>query len=228
MQLSLALTGLVMGVVGGPHCIAMCGAACFGIGHAARPRNHRALLAFQFGRLFGYAILGALAAASIQGLVWLTVRSAALRPVWSLLHVALLVLGMVLLVRARQPIWLEHLGRQVWLRARGLGAAAGGGPVLLGILWALLPCGLLYSALLVASMASSALEGALVMACFAAGSGFTLVVGPWLWLRWRGSRPFPFDGSWGVRLAGIALAGSSTWALWMAFAHNQAPWCVTL
>ena len=121
-----------------------------------------------------------------------------------------------------------RLGGRCRERARGLGAAAGGGPVLLGILWALLPCGLLYSALLVATMASSALEGALVMACFAAGSGFTLVVGPWLWLRWRGSRPFPFDGSWGVRLAGIALAGSSTWALWMAFAHNQAPWCVTL
>jgi hypothetical protein len=29
-----------------------------------------------------------------------------------------------------------------------------------------------------------------------------------------------------MRLAGLALAASSAWALWMAFAHDTAPWCV--
>ena len=153
MQLTLAMTGLFMGLAGGPHCIAMCGAACVGIGQAAGPRKNSALLTFQLGRVLGYAALGALAAASIQGLGWLTVRSAALRPVWSFFHVALVVFGLVLLWQARQPIWLEQVGRKVWARARALGVSTGGAPLLLGALWALLPCGLLYSALMVAAMA---------------------------------------------------------------------------
>ena len=227
MQFSLALTGLVMGLVGGPHCIAMCGAACVGIGQAAGPRKNSALLTFQLGRLVGYAALGALAAASLQGLGWLTVRSAALRPVWSLFHVAIVVFGLMLVWQARQPIWLEQVGRKVWMRARSLGAGAGGAPLILGTLWALLPCGLLYSALLVAAMANSVLEGALVMAFFSFGTSITLTVGPWLWLKWRGHQPLNANGSWGVRLAGAALTISSTWALWMALAHNQAPWCTT-
>ena len=226
MQLTLAMTGLFMGLAGGPHCIAMCGAACVGIGQAAGPRKNSALLTFQLGRVLGYAALGALAAASIQGLGWLTVRSAALRPVWSFFHVALVVFGLVLLWQARQPIWLEQVGRKVWARARALGVSTGGAPLLLGALWALLPCGLLYSALMVAAMASSAANGALVMASFSLGTSITLTAGPWLWLRLRGTQPMALDGAWGVRLAGAALAMSSSWALWMALAHNQAPWCV--
>jgi hypothetical protein len=34
-------------------------------------------------------------------------------------------------------------------------------------------------------------------------------------------------GDWGVRLAGLALAASSLWALWMGLVHNTAPWCVS-
>ena len=85
-----------MGLVGGPHCIAMCGAACAGIGQAAGAQKTTAMWTFQAGRALGYAGLGALAAASMQGLGWMTVQSAALRPVWSMFHVAMAVLGLVL------------------------------------------------------------------------------------------------------------------------------------
>ena len=153
-----------MGLVGGPHCVAMCGAACAGLGQAAGPRKNQAIFTFQAGRVLGYSALGALAAASMQGLGWLTVQSAALRPVWSLLHVAALVLGLLLLFKAEQPLWLERLGRGVWQRARAFGQRSGSAPLLLGMLWALLPCGLLYSALLVAALAGSVANGAMVMA----------------------------------------------------------------
>ncbi len=227
MQSSLALTALLMGLVGGPHCAAMCGAACAGIGRAAGARPGPALLQFQAGRVLGYASLGGLAAASLQGLGWLTVQSAALRPVWSMFHVAALALGLVLLVQARQPVWLESAARGVWLRARAFGGQwRGGAPLMLGMLWALLPCGLLYSALLVATLAGSAVAGAMVMALFALGTSVTMMVGPWLWLRLRGAPTAPGSGQWGVRLAGAALAASSAWALWMALAHNAAPWCI--
>lgn len=228
MQSSLALTALLMGLVGGPHCVAMCGAACTGIAQAAGPRKISALWVFQCGRIAGYSALGGLAAASLQGLGWLTIQSAALRPVWSLFHVAAFFLGVMLLWQARQPVWLESTARRVWARARSFAANWGGGaPLVLGVLWALLPCGLLYSALLVAALAGSPAAGAMVMGLFALGTSVTMVLGPWLWLRLRGSPGRRGDGQWGVRLAGAALAASSAWALWMALAHNAAPWCVT-
>lgn len=224
MQTSLALTALFMGLAGGPHCIAMCGAACAGLSQAAGERRTEALWVFQLGRVLGYAALGALAAASLQGLGWLTVQSAALRPVWTLFHVAAMVLGLVLLVLARQPVWLDHAGRRLWQGARALAAGRGrAAPLLVGMLWALLPCGLLYSALMVAALTSHALQGAAVMALFAAGTAVSMTLGPWLWLRLRGSG----RGDWGMRIAGAALAASSAWALWMGLAHDAAPWCAT-
>jgi hypothetical protein len=227
MQFSLGATALLMGLAGGPHCVAMCGAACAGIGQAAGARKNPAILSFQLGRIVGYSALGALAAASMQGLGWMTIQSAALRPVWSMFHVAAMLLGLVLLIRAQQPIWLESAGRRIWARAKALGAGAGGAPLLLGTLWALLPCGLLYSALLVAAMAGGPLDGALVMALFALGTSVTMTAAPWLWLKLRGSgRMGGRSGAWGVRLAGLALAVSSGWALWMGLMHNTAPWCV--
>jgi sulfite exporter TauE/SafE len=222
MQSSLALTALLMGVAGGPHCVAMCGAACAGIGHSAGAGKTGAMWRFQFGRVLGYAALGGLAAASMQGLGWLTVQSAALRPVWTLFHAATFVLGVLLLVRAQQPVWLEQAARTVWFRVRALVPGQGGGaPLLMGMLWTFLPCGLLYSALMVAALTGSAPSGAAVMALFALGTSVSMMAGPWLWLRLKASG----NGDWGVRVAGLALAASSVWALWMAFAHDTAPWC---
>lgn len=212
-----------MGFVGGPHCIAMCGAACVGMGQAAGARKASAMWGFQAGRLLGYSALGALAAASMQWLGWLTVHSAALRPLWILFHLATLCLGALLLINAQQPIWLENLGRKIWVGARSLASGRGrGAPFVVGLLWAFLPCGLLYSALLVATLTGRTLDGARVMALFALGGGLSMMAGSWLWLRVRGKGA----DNLGVRLAGLALAASSGWALWMALFHDAAPWCV--
>ena len=67
MQSTLAITALLMGLVGGPHCVVMCGAACAGIGHAAGARKNSAMWTFQLGRVLGYSLLGGVAAASMQG-----------------------------------------------------------------------------------------------------------------------------------------------------------------
>ncbi|WP_066273648.1 sulfite exporter TauE/SafE family protein [Hydrogenophaga palleronii] len=222
MQTSMAITALFMGLVGGPHCVAMCGAACAGIARAAGPRSTQALVGFQFSRMLGYALFGAFAAGSVQGLAWLGTNTAVLRPVWTMFHVAALLLGGVLLWRARQPAWIENLGQNVWRRARPALASLGPrAPVVLGMAWALMPCGLLYSALLVASLSANALEGAAIMALFSIGTSVSLTAGPWLLLRLRGAR----SGSWGIRLAGLALAATSGWALWMGITQPTGLWC---
>lgn len=224
MQSSLAATALLMGLAGGPHCIAMCGAACAGMGKAAGERGSAALALFQVGRVIGYAGLGALAAASMQGVGWLTTQTAAMRPVWTLFHVGAMVLGLLLLWQARQPVWLDATARRVWSRVRAFNASWGrGAPLLVGLLWAFMPCGLLYSALLVAALSGNAAQGGFTMALFALGSSVSLMIGPWLLLRLPGGA----TGEWGIRLAGLALALTSGWALWMGLAHDTAPWCVT-
>lgn len=223
MLSSLAVTALVMGLAGGPHCVAMCGAACAGIGQAAAPRGTLALGLFHAGRLLGYSVLGGVAAASMQGLGWLTVHSAALRPVWTMVHVAAMVLGLMLLVLARQPVWLDQGARRVWARVRQATAALGlGAPLGLGVAWALLPCGLLYSAVLVAALAGNVAGGAMVMAVFALGSGLWLWVGPWLLLR-LGRHA---DNAWAMRTAGLALLITAGVGLWLGLVHDEAPWCV--
>ena len=137
-------------------------------------------------------------------------------------HVAALLLGGVLLWQARQPAWIETLGQNVWRRARPvLGRLGPRAPLVLGAGWALMPCGLLYSALLVASLSANALEGAVIMALFALGTSVSLTAAPWLMLRLRGAR----SGAWAIRLAGLALALTSGWAIWMGITQPTGLWC---
>lgn len=223
MQTSMAVTALFMGLVGGPHCVAMCGAACAGIGRAAGDRSTRALLSFQFSRLLGYSLFGAFAAGSVQGLALLGTNTAVIRPVWSMFHVAALLLGVALIWRARQPAWIDHLGQSVWRRARPMLSRLGPqAPVVLGVAWALMPCGLLYSALLVASLTARAWEGAAVMALFSLGTSMSLTLAPWLLLRLRAGA----SGGWAIRLAGLALAATSGWALWMGLTQPTGLFCL--
>ena len=63
--------------------------------------------------------------------------------------------------------------------------------------------------------------GALLMAAFAIGTMVSLLLGPWLLLRLNSSG----SGAWGIRLAGLALAGTSGWALWMGITQPTGLWC---
>ena len=125
---------------------------------------------FHAARIAAYAAAGAVAASSVGLLARLGQAAPVLRPLWTLLHLAALGLGLWLLWQGRQPEWLENLGRggeriapqghqNGWQRIHGpVRAAAAGG------LWVAWPCGLLQSALLVAALANSAWAGAAVMA----------------------------------------------------------------
>ncbi len=223
MQTSMALTALFMGLVGGPHCVAMCGAACAGISRAAGERSTQALLTFQLSRMVGYALFGAFAAGSVQGLALLGTNTGAIRPVWTMFHAAVLLLGLALLLRGRQPAWIDNFGQTVWRKARPALARMGPrAPMVLGVAWALMPCGLLYSALLVASLTANAFEGAAVMALFSLGTSLSLTLAPWLLLKLRGGA----SGAWAIRLAGLALAATSGWALWMGLTNPTGLFCL--
>jgi sulfite exporter TauE/SafE len=115
----IASTAL-LGLAGMPHCAAMCGAPCAAAGGAGR-----ASWPFHAARIAGYAAAGAVAAGSVSTLALLSEHSAALRPLWTLLHAAALALGVHLLWRGRQPAWLARMGR-VPVPAGGSTGAGGG------------------------------------------------------------------------------------------------------
>nr|WP_256445015.1 sulfite exporter TauE/SafE family protein [Shinella sp. XGS7] len=122
MDGALVTSALLMGLAGAPHCTAMCGAACAGLSRGgAGPA-----WSFHLARVLSYALGGALAAASVGWAAQLGQASALLRPLWVMLHMAALGLGLFLLWRGRQPAWLENLGarseRVLRVSVAGLGA----------------------------------------------------------------------------------------------------------
>lgn len=223
MSTTLAATALLMGLAGGPHCAAMCGAACAGVSRIGRGSARRSMWTFQAGRLAGYALAGGVAATAVQGFAWLSTSTTMLRPAWTLFHLAVLAWGLTLLALARQPAWAQQAGLAAWARVRPL-VQRSGGVFGAGALWTFMPCGLLYSALLVASLSGGAWQGALSMALFAMGSSLGLVAGPGLLARIRsaGNR---LRGDWGTRVAGGLIAATAVFALWMDLAERVAQWC---
>ena len=231
MQLALAGAALLMGLAGGPHCVAMCGAASASVirivplapaGHGAATAV-AAPAAFHLGRVASYATAGAIAAASVDSLAQASTHVAALRPLWVLLHVFVFAWGAMLAVTGRQPLWAQRVGRGLEARLRPLAGRTWTGVLATGMLWVALPCGLLYSALMMASLGNGPLQGAMLMTLFALGSGASLLVGPWLWQRLR--RAGGVHRAWGARLAGLLLAGVAAQAVGWDLIHQIDAWC---
>jgi sulfite exporter TauE/SafE len=187
-------------------------------------------LRFHAARILGYALLGAAVGSGSWLLRWGADAMPLMRPLWGALNVALLALGLALLVLGRQPAWVDALGAQVW---RTTGARFGRGrasrPWIAGLAWALVPCGLLYSALATAALASDPLRGAAAMLAFGAGTAANLLAAQWvLGVIGRGSavRAARFE-SVGMRIGGLLLAAMAVAAL-VALALGQPhPFCAT-
>ncbi len=241
---ALLVTVALIGLAGTPHCAGMCGALCSGAGRACGARSLTSgVVSVLIGRLIGYALAGAVAASVVMAVRWLSIGTGWLRPLWSALQFFMFGLGLWLMWRGRLPsvaeAWMErvlrhkgpvsHPGEAVRLFGPGeLKSAA------VGVLWPLIPCGLLQSALLMASMASSPQEGALLMVVFGATSMLGVLAGAYSWMRWlkpsAGGAASGYSSdlrsTWPVRLTGAVLVVSAGWTLLHGMGLvQQAPWC---
>ena len=232
MDAPLILAGLAMGVAASPHCAAMCGAPCATLTGGCR----RSAAGFHVGRLLGYMTAGAVAASSVALLGAWSQAAPALRPLWALLHLAFLALGLWWLATGRQPAWMIRGGavptsvavHWVGRHRRPLRSAAA------GLAWVAWPCGALQAGLLLSALANSAQGGALVMAGFALGSAPALAAAPWVWARWQAIAPRSFAGTaspaqvarLGFRVAGVGLVLASGWALTRGLWERFAAWCL--
>jgi hypothetical protein len=211
---ALIAAAALMGLAGAPHCTAMCSAACsLAVRRCSPAQPVAGSAAFLGGRLVGYAGAGALAAWVVSSIGQLAASAPPLRALWTVFHAAALALGLWLLLKARQPAWLDQIGA-AQPRAPATVAFVHG-PVrsgAVGLSWFVLPCGLLQSALVMAALADGPVGGAAAMAAFALTSSSGLALLPLVLRRWfRGEAA----GSprWAIRLAGLGLVATSGWAL---------------
>jgi len=173
--LPLLGSALVLGLLGGGHCLGMCGglmgALTLAIPPEQRGRRLRLLLAYNLGRILSYASAGLL-----LGLAGWAVASSpaalALRVVAALLLIAM---GLYLAGWWSGLTRIEALGRGLWrhiqpLASRLLPVSSLPRALLLGALWGWLPCGLVYSTLLWAASQGNAGYSAALMLAFGLGT----------------------------------------------------------
>ncbi|MDO4442007.1 MAG: sulfite exporter TauE/SafE family protein [Moraxella sp.] len=180
MTASLLLAALAMGFFGSPHCLGMCGGivAAFGISmrHLSPAKRRLLVVVYHLGRLSSYMVLGVLAAVIGSQLIAPFLTNNAMPRILlgaALIFAALLMLGLPALSR------LEKLGLGLWnklapVRQKVLPIDSLTKAFLAGALWGLLPCGLVYGALVMAvsvsSMHTHIILGAVFMLFFGLGT----------------------------------------------------------
>nr|WP_275679335.1 sulfite exporter TauE/SafE family protein [Pseudomonas entomophila] len=174
-MLPLLGSALVLGLLGGGHCLGMCGglmgALTLAIPPEQRGRRLRLLLAYNLGRVLSYACAGLL-----LGLAGVALASSplaiGLRVVAALLLISM---GLYLAGWWSGLTRIEALGRGLWrhvqpLATQLLPVSSLPRALLLGALWGWLPCGLVYSTLLWAASQGDALHSAALMLAFGVGT----------------------------------------------------------
>lgn len=213
MSAAILVAALSMGLLGGAHCVVMCGgvvgAICAGSGGAsastARRMSHVAL--YNVGRIASYALAGAIAggvgavASSVGAVYGAQIVLRVIAGVIAIsvgLYLAGVWRGVRALERAAAPAWrrVEPFAKRL------LPVESASGAIALGALWGWLPCGLVYAALALAVSSATPAAGALTMAAFGIGTLPTLVaMGAAASALARFARR-----TWVRRTAGLALA----------------------
>jgi len=183
VETSALFTAFFVGLLGSGHCFGMCGGIAAGLGSIPGPREQQgytkplisSAFLFNFGRLLSYACLGLISA-------WLFAKlgHALNVPKWSMIlrfatALMIFLIGLQFLFNWQTLAGIERLGAKVWkfvlpIAVKASSLPGGSGRLLLGLFWGLLPCGLVYSVLLTASAAGSAIPGASVMLAFGVGT----------------------------------------------------------
>lgn len=172
---ALLLSALLLGMLGGGHCIGMCGglmgALTLAIPPEQRQRRLRLLLAYNLGRIASYALAGLL----LGGAGWALASGPAASVLRAIAGGLLVVMGLYLAGWWSGLTRIESLGRLLWRRLeplarRLLPVGNARRALLLGAIWGWLPCGLVYSTLLWAASQGDALRSAVLMLAFGLGT----------------------------------------------------------
>lgn len=210
----------LIGLLGGTHCVAMCGGIVGALSVQMPGKSVRQWpihLAYNLGRITTYTVLGGLVGAiGSAGMLF-----GDMLPVQLALYVAanimLILLGLYLTGITQLLTPIERAGGVIWRRiqpltSRFLPARSVGRALPLGLLWGFLPCGLVYSVLTTALVTGSAGRGAGLMLAFGLGTLPNLMLAGMLFKRFR-----DLTRNTRVRIvAGLLVAGFGVYGLYHA------------
>jgi len=176
------ITAFTVGLMGGVHCVGMCGGIVGALSFASQNEKIRTssslltlLLAYNAGRLFSYGLAGGLMGA----VGWLVSVWTDIQLIQVLLQflagLFMLMMGLYISGWWMGLVKIETLGAVIWKKIQPLAQTflPVKNPlqaVSLGFLWGWLPCGLVYSVLVWSVSAGSFQQGALLMLSFGLGT----------------------------------------------------------
>lgn len=200
------VTALISGAASGLHCSVMCGPLALAGATVNGKLNPVAAIGYFGGRLAGYSVVGGL----LGHLGQVTLQAVPMGTVQTIVVAAVALLSLahgiaILRGRAAEPLFRigSRRGGSVRLLTRALAVLPRRGASL-GVATALLPCGALAPAWLLAAGTTSASGGAAVMACFAVASLPGLAV--------------PVFGRRLLQRKGVRLPASAPGFAWIALA----------
>ena len=209
------LSALLVGLLGGVHCVGMCGGivAAFSFRPDGSLPPFRLHLGYNIGRVLSYTLFGALA-----GTLGASLNLLEIRPLQIALYVlaqgVMILLGLYLAGWNRWVLVFEKAGGVLWKQVQPLfrkllPVKNLPGALLAGMVWGWLPCGLVYSVLVAALAAGSATSGAALMLAFGLGTLPNL-----LGMAFFAQQLQPFmQQSWVRTIAGLMVAGFGVWGL---------------
>jgi len=209
------LSALLAGLLGGVHCVGMCGGlvAAFSFRADGTAPPFRLHLGYNFGRIVSYTLFGALA-----GALGASINLLEIRPLQIALYVlaqgVMILLGLYLAGWNQWVLVFEKAGGALWSRLQPLfkkllPVKSLPGALVAGFFWGWLPCGLVYSILVAALAAGSATSGAALMLSFGLGTLPNL-----LGMALFANRLQPLLQQTAVRrVAGLMVAGFGVWGL---------------
>lgn len=169
-------SAFIIGLLGGGHCIAMCGGITTML-TSALPQDKTShipyVLSYNIGRILSYSFIGAIAgftsSIAIKNLGFPIIALKILAGVF------LILLGLYI---GQWLMWLtkvEYIGKKVWqvlspFSKKLIPINSVKKSLLLGTLWGWLPCGLVYSTLTWSLASGNAVDGALIMTFFGLGT----------------------------------------------------------
>jgi sulfite exporter TauE/SafE len=167
------VAALLVGFLGSSHCLGMCGGISAALGLQGDRSSRQHLLSYNLGRLVTYTLIGAAAGLfGEQVLMVLPGMGSWLRTMAGLLLVAM---GLYVSQWWMGLTRLELLGAKLWRLiqpwSKSLLPISNQWQALqLGLLWGLLPCGLVYSTLSWALVSAQWQQSALLMLAFGVGT----------------------------------------------------------
>lgn len=199
---------LLLGLAASGHCLLMCGgiSAALGLATARGGKGQplsRLLVGYQLGRVASYTLAGLVLGGVFAGLLGALDSDNLRRALRALAALALLVGALVAFGRLRELG--SGVGQRLWSRVAPLGrrllpVASFPRAFAFGMVWGFMPCGFVYTVLLIATMQADAARSALTMAAFGLG---TL---PAMFLTALGAHQV---AGWSARPAARRLAGAA-------------------